>query len=154
MSLPEANIRSTRYLIAETQVRCPQCSRFVRVLALGLPPGHEALVDGEWQTVEANAFIFRVAALPQAVIRLLHGYSAEFHPSRDREPADRHWTNHCPHCAWVFDEDELHCEPCGFMPSSVVEAHAISLTQIESAVCAFAAGYALEPQFFACMRLR
>ena len=154
MQLPNANVRSSSYLIAETQVRCAHCGQPARVLAIGLPPNHESLTDGEWQTVDANAFIFYVGALTDAVSRLLLEHSAEFHRTCSTDPAESHWANHCPHCAGVFSDDELHCEPRGFMPSSTLEAQAISLTNVEQAFSAFAAGYALEPEFFASMRRR
>src|ERR1700722_3807337 len=154
MQLPNANIRSSSYLIAETQVQCARCSGTARVLAIGLPPNHEALTDGEWQTVDANAFIFYVGGLPDAVSRLLVEHSAEFHRTRGTDPAESHWANHCPHCAGVFSDDELHCEPGGFMPSSTLQAQAISLTKVDQLFRAFAAGYALEPEFFASMRRR
>jgi hypothetical protein len=154
MQLPNANIRSSSYLIAETQVQCAQCGRPTRVIAIGLPPNHEALTDGEWQKVDANAFIFYVGGLPDAVSRLLAEHSAEFHRICGTDPAESHWANHCPHCAGVFSDDELHCEPGGFMPSTTPEAQAISLTKVEQAFSAFAAGYALEPEFFVSMRMR
>jgi hypothetical protein len=154
MQLPNANIRSSSYFIAETQVQCAQCSRPARVLGIGLPQNHESLTDGEWQTVEASAFIFYVGGLPDAVARLLAEYSAEFHLTARTDPAESHWANHCPHCAAVFSDDELHCEPGGFMPSTTLEAQAISLTKVEQAFSAFASGYALDPEFFASMRRR
>jgi hypothetical protein len=154
MQLPDANLRSSSYLIAETQVQCRQCSRAARVLAIGLPPNHESLTEGEWQTVDANAFIFYVGGLTDAVSRLLLERSAEFHRTSGTDPAESHWANHCPHCAGIFSDDELHCEPGGFMPSSTLEAQAILLTNVEQAFSAFAAGYALEPEFFASMRRR
>jgi hypothetical protein len=154
MQLPNANIRSSSYLIAETQVQCAQCSRTARVLALALPPNHETLTDGEWQKVDANAFIFYVGGLPDAVSRPLLGRSTNFHQIGGADPAESHWANHCPHCAGVFSDDQLHCEPGGFMPGSTREAQAISLTKVEQAFSAFAAGYALEPEFFASMRAR
>jgi hypothetical protein len=154
MQLTDANVRSSSYLIAETQMQCTQCSRAARVLAIGLPPNHEALTDGEWQTVDANAFIFYVCGLPDAVSRMMGKHSAEFHRTCGTDPAESHWANHCPHCAGVFSDDELQCEPGGFMPSSALEAQAISLTNVEQAFSAFAAGYALEPEFFASMRRR
>jgi hypothetical protein len=153
MQLPNANVRSSSYLIAETQVQCAQCGRAACVLAIGLPPYHESLTDGEWQAVDANAFIFYVGGLPDAVSRLLTQHSAEFHRTAT-DPAESHWANHCPHCAGVFSDDELHCEPGGFMPSSTLEAQAILLIKVEQAFSAFAGGYALEPEFFASMRRR
>jgi hypothetical protein len=154
MQLPDANIRSSSYYIAETQWRCAQCRRFVRVLALGLAAGHETLVDDDWQKVDANAFIFHIAALPDAVSRLLLGRSAAFRQTSSNEAAESPWANHCPRCATVISDDELHCEPGGFMPDSIEEAHAISLTKVDQAFSAIAAGYALDPEFFASMRRR
>jgi hypothetical protein len=148
------NIRSSSYYIAETESQCAQCRRSVRVLALGLPRGHEMRVDDEWQGVDANAFIFHVGALPEPVGRLLLQRSAAFHRTDGEDPAESAWANHCPHCAGVFNDDELHCEPGGFMPHSIAEAQTISLTKVDQALSAFAAGYALAPEFFASMRRR
>ena len=136
------------------QARCPQCGRYSCVLALGLPPKHETLADGEWQKVDANAFIFYVASLPDAVSRFLLERCADFHRTCCDDPAESHWANHCSHCASVFSDDELHCEPGGFMPSDALEAQAISLTRVQQDFSGFAAGYALEPEFFASMRRR
>lgn len=154
MHLPDANIRASNFLIAETQAPCARCSRVYRVLALGLPPGHEILVDDEWQSVDANAFIFHISALPDPVSRLLLERSATFRQTSSDDRAESSWVNHCPDCAAVLSDDELHCEPGGFMPSSIEEAQAISLTQVEQPFSAVAAGYALEPQYFASMRGR
>jgi hypothetical protein len=154
MQLPDANVRSSGYLIAEMQARCPQCSRPCRVLALALPPMHETLADGEWQKVDANAFIFYVASLPDPVSQLLRERSVNFIQTCGDDPAESHWANRCAHCAAVFSDDELHCEPGGFMPSDALGAQAISLTHVPMDFSAFAAGYALDPEFFASMRRR
>ena len=154
MPVPTANIRSSSYYVAATQARCAQCGQPCRILGLALPSNHETLDDGEWQKVEANAFIFYIAGLPDAVSRHLLEYSAGFHQTHVDDPSGSFWANHCPHCASVFSDDELHCEPGGFMPSDVPEAQAISLAHVRQAFSALAAGYALEPEFFASMRVR
>jgi hypothetical protein len=154
MQLRDANIRSSSYLIAETQVKCERCNRPARVLAIGLPPNHESLTDGEWQTVDANAFIFYVGALSDSVSRVLAKHSAEFRRTCGTDPAESHWANHCPSCSWVFSDDALHCEPGGFMPGTTREAQGISLIRVEQPLSAFAAGYALDPEFFASMPRR
>ena len=153
MPLSGANIRSSSYYVAETQARCAQCGHPCRVLGLALPPNHETLDDGEWQKVEANAFIFHIEGLTDAISRRLLQHSAGFHQTSGGEPSESLWANHCPHCASVFSEDELHCEPGGFMPSDAIEAQAISLIHVQQAFSATAAGYALEPEFFASMRV-
>lgn len=154
MQLSDANIRSASYYIAERQLRCAECSHPCRVLALGLPPDHEMLVEGEWQKVDANAFVFHLTELPDAVSRLLLEHSAGCHPICGADAAQPHWANHCPHCAAVFGDEELHCEPGGFMPDSASEAQEISLWRVPQSFSAFAAGYSLDPEFFASMRLR
>jgi len=154
MPVPSANIRSSSYYVAETQARCARCGQICRVLGLALPPNHETLDDGEWQKVEANAFIFYIAGLADAVSRQLLESYAGFHQIQCDDPSESLWANHCPRCASVFGDDELHCEPGGFMPGDALEAQAISLIHVQQAFSAFAAGYALEPEFFASMRVR
>ena len=152
MQVPNANIRSSGYYIAETLARCAKCGCKTRVLALAVPPNHEIQVDGEWQNVDGNAFLFYVAALPDAVSRHLYGRSPAFRPQLGRDPADSHWANRCEHCAEPFSDDDLHCEPGGFMPGRVLDAEAILLSRIDEDFSASAAGYALAPEFFASMR--
>ena len=91
MHVPNANIRSSGYYIAETQARCAKCGRQTRVLALAVPPNHEILVDGEWQSVDGNAFLFYVAALPDAVSRHLHERSPAFRPQLGRDLSPDLW---------------------------------------------------------------
>lgn len=153
MQLPDTNVRSSSYFIAETQVRCAQCGQSCRVVALSLPPNHETLVEDEWQTVGADAFIFQIAGLPHAVSRHLLECVPDFHQTRADDSSERCFANHCPQCAGIFSENELHCEAGGFMPSDAHEAQAISLTEVKQAISACAAGYALDPQFFAFMRV-
>jgi hypothetical protein len=152
MQVPNANIRSPSYYIAEMQARCAKCGRQSRVLALAVPPNHEIQVDGEWQSVDGDAFIFYVAELPDAVSRHLYERSPAFRLQGGQDPADSHWINHCEHCAEPFSDDELHCEPGGFMPSRVEEAEAILLARIDEGFSASAAGYAPAPEFFESMR--
>ncbi len=154
MQVPNANIRSTSYYIAQTQVHCAKCGRQTRVLALAVPPNHEMQVEGEWQNVDAYALIFYVAELPEAVSRQMLERAPAFRPDCGEDPTGSHWANHCEHCGGLFSEDELHCEPGGFMPSRTQEAEAIFLSHVPEEFSACAAGYALQPEFFATMRRR
>ncbi len=153
MQSSAANVRSSSYFIAETQVRCAQCGQPCRVLALSLPPKHETLVEDEWQAVDAEAFIFHIVGLSDAVSRHLLECFPEFRQTLGDDSSESCWANHCPHCAGVFSEDELHCEPGGFMPSDALEAQSISLKHIQRELIACAAGHALDPEFFASMRV-
>jgi hypothetical protein len=64
------------------------------------------------------------------------------------------WANHCEHCDALVGDDDLHCEPGGFMPGHADEAQAISLFEVRQAFQAVAAGYAVDPEFFVHIRKR
>jgi hypothetical protein len=151
MLLPDANIRSSSYYIAQTTAQCMYCGEWTRVLALALPPNHEMLAEEEWQSVAAGAFVFHLTALPKSVQRELKRLSGSFRPARGADPTS-YWANHCEHCERRVSDDELHCEPGGFMPSHADEAVAILLSPIMQAFSAVAAGYAPDPAFFMSMR--
>ena len=152
MHIPDANVRSPGYYIAQTQVQCAPCGQRGHVLALALPPNHEVLVDGRWQTAGANAFLFYVADLPRAVSRRLTGLSPGFSLACGEGQANSYWANHCKHCRRMFGDDELHCEPGGFMPIHAEAAEAIQLSHVRQGFSAIAAGYALDPEFFGLMK--
>jgi hypothetical protein len=149
MQLAAANIRSSSYFVAHTRARCEHCREHSRVVALAVPHGHEEWVDGRWQRAEANAFIFYIAELPAPVGRLLQQLAPLFKRKHGDGQRNPYWANHCEHCGSMFSDDALHCEPGGFMPAQPVEAEAIMLSQVAEAFSADAAGYALDPEYFA-----
>jgi hypothetical protein len=154
MTLPDANIRSSSYYIAQTTAQCAHCGQWTRVLALAVPPNHEILNEDEWQTVDANAFIFHVTELPQGVARQMRLITSVFRLTHSPDAPNPQWTNHCERCDRIVSDEQLHCEPGGFMPSRVDEAQRISLLAVPQAFSAVAAGFALDPQFFMFMRRR
>lgn len=161
-----ANVRSQSYFVARTSVRCPHCGLATRLLALALPQDHEILDEdardddedcGErppeaWQRAGVNAFLFYVERLPGEVRDRLHQLSRLFRPAHSAATLNTYWTNHCEHCGRPLDDHELHCEPGAFMASSEAAAATIELVGIPEPFAAVAAGYAMEPEFFACMR--
>jgi hypothetical protein len=147
MQVPDANIRSSSYYIAETSVQCLSCGQWTRVLALALPAPHEVLIEDEWQAANVSAFLFYVSELPEGVRRLLQT-SSFFRLTRGTGESDPCWANHCEHCDAPVSDDELHCEPGGFMPCDAQEAQDISLFAIAEPFQAVAAGYAGDPEFF------
>ena len=151
MQVPDANIRSSSYYIAETSVQCLSCGQWTRVLALALPAPHEVLIEDEWQAANVSAFIFYVTELPEGVRHRLQT-SSFFRLSRMEDASDPCWANHCEHCDALVSDDELHCEPGGFMPGHADEAQTISLIEVRQAFRAVAAGYAVDPEFFVHMR--
>jgi hypothetical protein len=152
MPLPDANIRSCRYYIAETMVQCVSCGQWTPVLALGVPAPHEILIEDEWQHIDAGALLFNVIGLPEDVQRRLAQASSFFRPTRDTDESAACWANHCEHCGTTVSDDRLHCEPGGFMPGSADEAKSISLHAAHEPFQAVAGGYAPDPEFFAHMR--
>jgi hypothetical protein len=154
MQVPDANIRASSYYIAEVEARCRSCGQWSCVLALALPAPHEILIEDEWQAADVSAFLFHVSELSENVRHPLAQTSKSFRFTRSENVSDPCWTNHCEHCDAVLSDDQLHCEPGGFMPGHADEARAISLFEIRQDFRAVAAGYAAEPEFFAHMRRR
>jgi hypothetical protein len=157
MQLPYANVRSPTYYVARTVKPCTRCGKSNRLLALALPPNHEALdteapEDDVWQTVRAHAFLFYVTKLPDSVQRHLLHLSPLFRLTRGTDGLNSYWANHCEHCGVGIGDLELHCEPGAFMPYDEAEAANVQLLPIGEAFEAAAAGYALEPEFFRFMR--
>jgi hypothetical protein len=154
MQLPDANIRSSSYYIAQTTVQCMSCGQWTRVVALALPAPHEILIEGEWQAADVSAFAFHVTELPESARRQLLQISPFFRLACGADAPDPYWANHCEHCDAVVSDDELHCEPGGFIPGDAEEAQAISLLAIPQAFEAVEAGYAVDPAFLVHMRKR
>ena len=154
MLTSNVNLRSSSYYIAHARVLCESCNHSSCVVALALPPGHQSLVDGSWQRVEANAFVFYVAELASPVSKLLHRTAPLFSRKGGEGRRNRYWANHCEHCGSMFNDEALHCEPGGFMPTQPVEAEAILLCRVAEEFSADAAGYALEPEYFSLIRSR
>ena len=165
--LPDAGVRSRTYYVACTTAPCSECGLSTRLLALALPPLHEILdaessdgtgdcgegVPDEWQRSDANAFLFYVERLPEDVQRRLEQLSSHFRLAQSAATQSIYWANHCEHCGTLLGDHELHCEPDGaFAPSSEAAAANIELLQIDQPLQAASSGYALEPEFFRCMR--
>ena len=147
MQVSDANIRSASYYIAETEAQCLSCGQWTRVLALALPAPHEVLIEDEWQAANVSAFLFYVTELPEEARQRLQRFSF-FRLSRMEDASDPCWANHCEHCDALVSDDELHCEPGGFMPGDAQEAQDISLFAIAEPFRAVSAGYAGDPEFF------
>lgn len=161
-----ANVRSHSYFVARTSMCCPHCGLTTRVLAVAVPHDHETLdEDAEddagdraepaadaWQRASINAFLFYVQELPDAVRDRLHQMSQCFRPAHCAATLNSYWINHCEHCGRPLGDHELHCEPGVFMASSGAAAANIGLVRIQEPFAALAAGYAVDPEFLACMR--
>jgi hypothetical protein len=166
LSLADANVRSQTYYVARAHVRCWHCGLATRLLALAVPADHEsadpdAQADADcgepaadaWQCANANAFLFYVESLPDAVSARLNRLWPFFRLAHSAATLNSYWVNHCERCGALLGDHELHCEPDGaFMPASEAAAANIELLHIEEPFEAVAAGCALEPEFFGFMR--
>jgi hypothetical protein len=154
----DLNVRSSSYFVACADARCWHCGRFTRVVALALPRHHETVESDEpeaalsWQPAGANAFLFHISHLPEAVAQKLRQLSPGYRLAYSQVTSNVHWSNHCQHCERLLGDSELHCEPGVFMPWSAADAESIELFRIEQPIEAAAAGYALEPEYFPRMR--
>jgi hypothetical protein len=150
LSLARANVRAASYYIARTHIPCPHCGTVTPLIAVALPPTHETLDEesDEWQSVPANAFLYYLEAVSSTVHAYLRRAAPNFRFAS-------YWANHCEHCERILGDDQAHGEPgCGFTPTGEDEAADIILTEVPEPFEAFAAGYSLEPEFFARMRRR
>jgi hypothetical protein len=146
--LPNANVRAASYYIARTSISCPHCGANTLLTGVALAPDHETLDEeaGEWQSVPANAFLFYLEAVSYTV----HLQLCRAAPNLRFES---YWVNHCQHCGRALGDHEVHGEPGrGFTPLSEDDAADIVLTVVAEPFEALAAGYSLEPDFFAGMR--
>jgi len=146
--LPTANVRAASYYIARTRIPCPHCGAVTPLTAVALAPAHQTWDDDsqEWQSVQANAFLFYLEAVSITVHARLCRPVPTF-------VFDCYWANHCEHCERILDDQHVHGEPgCGFTPLSEDEAADIILTEVAEPFEACASGYSLEPEFFARMR--
>src|ERR1700722_2763946 len=162
-SHPDANVRSQTYAVARSSALCWHCGESTDLIALVVPHDHEileAIEDGqqvadtkadgrdqpapdEWQSANADAFLFYVDYLADGVRDRLKQISPCFRVGYSAATLNSYWANHCEHCGKLLDDHELHCEPEGaFMPSSESAAAAIQMSAIQAPFEAAAAGYA------------
>jgi len=164
--LPGANVRSHGYFVARTRVRCPYCGLPTGLLGVAVPHDHEILHEdvGDdaddlaepstevWERASIDAFLFYVHHLSDGVRDRLNQLSQCFRPAHCAATMNTCWVNHCEHCGRPLGDHELHCEPGVFMASSEAAAANIELVRIQEPFAAAAAGYAMDPEFFAFMR--
>src|SRR5579872_2481003 len=130
MQLNGANFRSSGFHIAHSRARCESCGQVSGVVALALPAGHDALVEGRWQRADACAFLFFISELPAPIGRRLSQLAPLFSRKRGEGNRNPYWANHCEHCGAVFSDDDLHCEPGVFTPFGPAEAATITLAVV------------------------
>ncbi len=146
------NFRAGHYWIARTVGVCPQCHGQTDLVALVLPPGHEALsVDEEtdtWESVPRHAFLFYVESVSDEVRDRLQTLAPPYRVAPSPATDERYWANHCACCGAFQEDHDLFCEPEGaFLPVSPAAASRIELLPVAQALEVSAAGCAIDPQF-------
>ena len=152
----DGNFRSPCYAIVSALVVCPHCTRETPVIALCMPPGHEAVDadnepfepsdDGCWSRMAQDAFLFHVEALPDHVARAMQASCVGYRRSVNCETGNLCWANHCGSCAAPFEDYDLYCEPeAAFMPLTRQAAAAIRFAPVARALQVRAGGHAELP---------
>ncbi len=157
------NFRASHYWIARTAGVCPRCHGNSPMVALMLPPGHEALSVNEgdaspgvdvssgsaiWESVPRHAFLFYVESLPDEARRHLQVLAPKYRFAASPATGGAYWANHCARCDAFQEDQDLFCEPEGaFSPVSSAAASRIELLPVAEVIEVSAAGYALDPQF-------
>ena len=130
----QPNVRSRRYFIVESRIRCDQCNVVTAVFALALPADYESLYvnddapddeSGTWESPEMAAVLSYVDYLPETVANRIRSMTRHYRLDGHSEADDSFWMNHCEHCGAQMEEEELHSEPWspfGPMPDEGLEA--------------------------------
>lgn len=163
-TLVDVNVRASRYFLARAVALCPACRLQTELLGIGAPPGHEALIaddsaltdedaDDTWDGVPHVALFFHIERVSRAVSERLARLSDSFRLVPDADSGGPTWANHCAHCDFRWDDQDLFCEPGGaFMPTSLESADGVRLLHIDEPFEASVAGCAYPPAFFEAMR--
>jgi hypothetical protein len=114
-----SNVRSAKYVIVESRMRCPQCKVVTAVFAFALPVGYESLyVDddtpddesGTWEAPGMAAVLSYVEQLPESVANCIRAITSHYRVDRHIDTGHPFWMNHCEHCAAQMEEEELHSD--------------------------------------------
>jgi hypothetical protein len=128
------NVRSGRYFIVESRIRCDQCNVVTAVFGFALPEDYETVYidddapdddSGTWESPGFAAVLFYVEYLPEAVANRIRSVTQHYRLDAQSEASGAFWMNHCEHCGAPMEEEELHGEPWspfGSMPEEGLEA--------------------------------
>ena len=144
------NVRSSRYFIVESQMRCDQCNVVTAVFGLALPADYESLyVDddapddesGTWESPGFAAVLSYVDYLPESVANHIRSMTPHYRLDLQGEGGGTFWMNHCEHCGAQLEEEELHGDPeSPFGPMPVEGLEAIRLHEVREPFAAGAGG--------------
>ena len=147
---PNANVRSNRYFIVESRIRCYQCNRVTAVFGFSLPEDYETIyvnddvpddVTETWDSPGMAAVLSYVDYLPETVADRIRSMTEHYRLDLVDEDSESFWMNHCEHCGAQLEEEELHGDPGSpFMPISDKGLEAIRLHEVHEPFSASAGG--------------
>ena len=128
------NVRSSKYFIVESRIRCDRCKAVTAVFGFALPASYESLYvdddtpddeEGTWEAQGIAAVLSYVEYLPESVANCIRSVTQHYRLNRDSETSSTLWTSHCEHCGAPLQEEELHGDPDSpfrHMPEQGLEA--------------------------------
>ncbi|MDN2677946.1 DUF5710 domain-containing protein [Janthinobacterium sp. SUN033] len=140
-TVPDVNIRSQRYGIAQTETVCWKCDELTRVYGFVLPPGHQTVEqdeDGvdEWYEHDSSAMALYVTDLPPTVIARLKPITRHYYVDFSKTTNSSYWMNHCENCGMKQGDFAIYCEPGGaFFPMDEYATSKISLQSVHEPFC-------------------
>jgi hypothetical protein len=153
----DINRRAASYFIACALQRCGCCRKLTSVVGLIVPAGHETLefdsasdasAVAVWEIAEANAILFDVENLSDAVQNRLRQFAPHYAACISEVTGSENWLNHCNFCGAQQADFDLYCEPEGaFMPISPAAAARIRLVNVCELFAARVSGYGYVPEF-------
>jgi hypothetical protein len=142
------NVRSSRYFIVESRIRCDKCNVVTAVFGVALPASYESLyvdddapddASGTWEASEMGAVLSYVQYLPETVANRIRSVTQHYRLDAQSEASDTFWMNHCEHCGAQMEEEELHGDPGSpFVPVSDEGLEAIRLHEVREPFAAWA----------------
>jgi hypothetical protein len=128
------NVKSSRYFIIESRIRCDRCVVVTAVFGFVAPAGYESLrvdddtpddEDGTWEVSAMAAVLSYVEYLPETVANRIRSVTPNYRLDTHSDAGGTFWMNHCEHCGAPLEEEELHGDPgrpFGPMPDEGLEA--------------------------------
>jgi len=142
------NVRSGKYFIVESRIRCDQCNVVTAVFGFAVPAGYESLcVDDDtpndeseiWEAQGIPAVLSYVEYLSETVANRIRSMTQNYRLDRHRDVDTTFWANHCGHCGVQMEEEELHGDAGSpFVPLSDEGLEAIRLHEVREPFSAWA----------------
>lgn len=137
-TVPEIEIRSHSYSIAQTETACWKCNELTRVYGFVLPVGHQTVEQDEegaaewyWYEHDSSAMVLYVTDLSPIAVARLKDITLHYYVDFSKTTSSSYWMNHCEHCGMKQGDFAMYCEPGGaFFPMDEKAASRITLQAV------------------------